>query len=348
VTLNDTAPTNDRWNLSAVEVLAAGAPPPSSDTRPPAISINNPSPNTTVSGSVTVTATATDDVALRATDPVLFYLDAPPLTNPLPGPVTVNGSQYSTAWDSTRTANGTHSVAAVATDASKNSTTATVTGLTVSNPAPPAPCFILDATASARGQGPVTTSAFRTSLAGERLFAFAGSDGPATANSQSLSVSGAGLSWTLVKRANAQFGTAEVWTALAPNALTNANVTASQSRTGYRMSLYVVAYQGVGGVGNSVAASASTGAPSVTVTASKAASLFYAVGNDWDRAVARVVGTNQILDDQWVDTTTGDTDWVQNETFPPALSLGTAVTLNDASPTTDRWNIVGVEILNDD
>jgi hypothetical protein len=348
VTLNDTTPTNDRWNFSAVEVLAASAPPPSPDTTPPAISINNPSPNTTVSGSVTMTATATDNVALRATNPVLFYLDAPPLTNPLPGPVTVNGSQYSTTWDTTRTANGTHSVAAVATDASNNSATATVTGLTVFNPAPPAPCFILDASAFARGRGPVTTSAFRTSLPGERLFAFAGSDGPAKAHSQNLSVSGAGLSWTLVKRANAQFGTAEVWTALAPNALSNATVTASQRQTGYRMSLYVVAYQGVGGVGNSVATSAPTGAPSVTVTSSKAASLFYAVGNDWDRAVARVFGTNQILDDQWVETTTGDTYWVQNETFPPALPLGTAVTLNDASPTTDRWNFVGVEILNDD
>jgi hypothetical protein len=56
----------------------------------------------------------------------------------------------------------------------------------------------------------------------------------------------------------------------------------------------------------------------------------------------------KFLDDQWVDTTTGDTYWVQNETFPPALPLGAAVTLNDASPTTDRWNFVGVEILNDD
>jgi hypothetical protein len=250
-------------------------------------------------------------------------------------------------WDTTRTANGTHSLSATATDSSNNMATVTVTGLLVSNPPPPVPCFILDATAAVHGRGPVTTPSFRTSLPGERLFAFTASDGPAN-RSQTLSVSGGGLSWTLVRRANAQSGTAEIWTALAPNAISSLTVTAKQAVNNYDMSLYVVAYQGVGGVGNSAAASAPSGAPTVSVTTSKAGSLLYAVGNDFDNAIARTVGTNQLLDNQWLDMKTGDTYWVQNETFPPIIPLGAVVTLNDTAPTTDRWNFVAVEILNDD
>jgi hypothetical protein len=283
-----------------------GAPPPPPDTTPPVVTILSPLSKTTVSGPVNVIANATDDVALNAKDPVRFYLDTP--TNLLPGPITVNGSQYSTVWDTTRTANGTHSLSALATDSSNNTATVTVTGLLVSNPPPPVPCFILDATAVVHGRGPVSTPSFRTSLAGERLFAFAASDGPGS-ESQTLSVSGGGLSWTLVNRANAQLGTAEIWTALAPSALSSLTVSAQQTISGYDMSLYVVAYQGVGGIGNSVAASAPGGAPTVKVTTTKAASLLYAVGNDYDNAIARTVGTNQIS------TTSGSTP-------PPATRTG--------------------------
>jgi Big-like domain-containing protein len=72
VTLNDTAPTNDRWDLCAVEVLAGGTPPnqnPPPDTIPPIVNIITPSAGQTVSGSVTVTANATDNVALASVNP---------------------------------------------------------------------------------------------------------------------------------------------------------------------------------------------------------------------------------------------------------------------------------------
>jgi hypothetical protein len=53
-----------------------------------------------------------------------------------------------------------------------------------------------------------------------------------------------------------------------------------------------------------------------------------------------------------LDFSTGDTYWVQNETYPPVISAGTTITLNDTqptpTPTIDRCNFVGVEILNDD
>jgi hypothetical protein len=152
-------------------------------------------------------------------------------------------------------------------------------------------------------------------------------------------------------------GDAEIWTALAPTAVSNLTVTAVEAHSGYDMSLYVVAYQGVGGIGNSTAASAQTGNPTVVVTTTKGGSLLYAVGNEYDAAVAWIAGNNQTLDDQFQDLKTGDTYWVQNETYPPGIPIpGTPVTLNDTPqpppqpqpPAKNRWNFVGVEILNDD
>src|SRR5205823_4409967 len=89
--------------------------------------------------------------------------------------------------------------------------------------------------------------------------------------------------------------------------------------------------------------SATTGAPSVTVTTTRAGSLVYGVGNDWDRASARTVGANQALVHQ-VLTKAVDTLWAQNR-IGAVTSAGTAVQINDTAPTNDRWNLVAVEIV---
>jgi len=147
-----------------------------------------------------------------------------------------------------------------------------------------------------------------------------------------------------VKRANVQAGTSEIWVANASNQLSNATVTSTQTRSGFHQSLTVVAFTGTAGIGASAAANASAGAPSVSLTTTKANSLVYAVGNDWDRATARVLGAAQVMVHQWVDTTTGDTYWAQAGSSAFALA-GTPVSLNDTSPTSDRWNLASVEIL---
>jgi beta-lactam-binding protein with PASTA domain len=199
-----------------------------------------------------------------------------------------------------------------------------------------------DQTVSSDGSGTRTTPPFSTASAGEVLLAFAASDGPATV-SQTLTVSGAGLTWTLVKRINAQHGSSEIWWAIAPNILTNVTVTSTPSVTGNRQSLTVVTFSGAAGVGASAAASAASGAPTVSLTTTKANSLVYGVGNDWDGAVARVPGTGQTLVHQWVETVAGDTFWVQ---ATAAISnSGTVVQVNDTAPTSDRWNLAAVEIV---
>ncbi len=334
VTIDDTSPTSDRWNLAAVEVLAAGSTPPP-DTQPPTVTIVNPASGQVVSGSQTIAATAVDNVAVVS---VQFLLDGSPLGSPMPA-----AASYSLTWDTTTATNGTHIIGATAADTSGNVGTAAPISVTVSNPTPPMVCFIVDVQVSNDGKGPLTTPVFHTALPGELLLAFAASDGP-SGGPQALSISGAGLTWTLVARANAQPGTAEIWAATAATALTSAQVTAKQTQGGYDMSLTVVAIQETGGTGAAVAASAPGGVPTVTVTTTKVASLVYGVGHDWDNAISRAVGVNQLIDHQWLDTTTGDTYWVQNLTSPTGPA-GSIVTLNDTAPSTDRWNFAAVEIL---
>src|SRR5262249_33994068 len=68
----------------------------------------------------------------------------------------------------------------------------------------------------------------------------------------------------------------------------------------------------------------------------------WAVGNDWDNAIARTVGPNQTKVDEYL-AATGDTFWVQSQTSPTPAA-GTAVTINCTSPTSDRWNLSLIEV----
>jgi beta-lactam-binding protein with PASTA domain len=211
-----------------------------------------------------------------------------------------------------------------------------------SGPPPPSP--IVDQVVFSDGNSTRTTPSFSTTAANELLLAFVGSDGPAAANSQTVTVTGAGLAWTLVRRANTQAGTSEVWQAKAIARLTNVTVKSTQSMTGFRQSLTVVTFRGASGIGASAAANAATGAPSVTLATTKANALVYGVGTDWDRAVARTLGSSQVMVHQSVVTAVGATFWVQrrNAAVP---SAGTSVEINCTAPTNDRWNLVGVEIV---
>src|SRR5262249_42147979 len=151
---------------------------------------------------------------------------------------------------------------------------------------------------------------------------------------------GAGLTWTLVARMNVRLGTTEIWKATAPAVLTNVTVTSTlQKPSNAGHSFGVVAFRGSAGIGASATANAATGQQSVSLTTTKAGSWVWAVGNDWDHAVGRTIGTNpiQTLQHQNVYTATGDTFWMQS-TATPTPTLGTVVTINDTAPTNDRWN----------
>ena len=196
----------------------------------------------------------------------------------------------------------------------------------------------------ADGAGTVTTASFSTSSADALLLALAASDGPVTGGQQ-LSITGAGLTWTLVNRANAENGTAEIWKATAAATLTNVSVTSTQLSGGqFHQSLVVMAFAGSTGTGATAVASGPNGPPTVSLNTTRRGSLVYGVGNDWDATKARMPGANQAIVHQWLDTARGNTYWMQGFVGPVAEAPASIV-LNDLVPTADRWNFASVEVL---
>jgi hypothetical protein len=172
--------------------------------------------------------------------------------------------------------------------------------------------------------------------------AFVAYDGPAGARRQTAVVSGAGVPWTLVKRSNSQSGDSEIWTARPVRTLSNATITVSPTVAGYPGLLTILAFAGADGVSVAGAAGAPSGAPSIYLPGVERGSWVFAVGNDWDRAVARSVVSGQVLQQQNLVTGSGTTFWVQSTAAPnPGLSL---VTIADTAPVTDQWNYAAVAV----
>ena len=194
----------------------------------------------------------------------------------------------------------------------------------------------------------IATPAFSTLAGNELLLAFVSSDANGSKPNITITgVSGGGLTWTLVRRSNAQLGTAEIWRAFASTKLSNATVTASLSQS-IAASINVISFAGVNAanpVGAVGGASAASGAPSASLTTQGANSWVFGVGVDWDRGVARTPVSNQSIVHQYLVNNSGivDTLWVQrqNATVQPA---GTVVTIGDSAPVNDRWNLSIVEI----
>jgi fibronectin type 3 domain-containing protein len=201
------------------------------------------------------------------------------------------------------------------------------------------------ASGAASGGSSVSSTAFSTSQANELLVAFVSADGPSRAAGQSFTgITGGGLTWRLRQRTNAQYGTAEIWTAAAPAALSHVTVTASHSGN-YTAAIQVVAFTGANTgatAGATAGASASSGAATASVKTTAAGGWVWAAGDDWDNATARTVGANQTLQSQTL-ASSGDTFWSQSQTSPTGAA-GTTVSINDTAPTADRWNLALLEI----
>src|SRR3989442_1281291 len=101
-----------------------------SGVTPRSVSITSPASGSTVSGTTTVSATASDNVGVAG---VQFLVDGANLGSE------DTASPYSVSWNTTTVANGSHSLTAVARDAAGNRTTSSAVTVTVSNPPPPPP-----------------------------------------------------------------------------------------------------------------------------------------------------------------------------------------------------------------
>ncbi|HKU24738.1 MAG TPA: hypothetical protein VJQ54_04655, partial [Candidatus Sulfotelmatobacter sp.] len=224
--------------------------------------------------------------------------------------------------------------------------------LTVSSSGAPS-ILAIDTVSSADQSSAVaqsSTTQFSTTSPNELLLAFISTDSSSTSGNTVASVSGAGLTWQMVARANGVPGDAEIWRAFAPAVLNNVTVTANLAQSA-ASSITVVAFNGAdvtgsngsGAVGASAIFSSASGAPAGSVTTTRDGSWVFAVGTDWDNAIARTLGSNQIMVHQDL-ATVNDTYWVQrqNSASSPA---GTIVTMNDTAPTSDKYNFAVVEIL---
>ena len=195
----------------------------------------------------------------------------------------------------------------------------------------------------------VASPAFSTASANELLLAFIAADYLGGPNTTVTGISGGGLTWSLVVRANGQSGTSEIWRAFAATPLSGATVTATLSQT-VNSSLAVMSFAGVntsgtngsGAIGATGFQSGSSGAPSASLVTVGAGSWVLGVGNDFDNAITRSPAPGQTLVHQFFPPV-GDTYWVQMLNSPVAAS-GMSVTISDTAPTGDRFNLAIVEI----
>src|SRR5439155_4864039 len=122
-----------------------------SDTTPPTVSIIGPAANATVSGTITVSAGASDDVAVAG---VQFKVDG---TNIGAEDTT---APYSVSWNTTSATAGTHTLTAVARDTANNVTTSAPVTVTVNNPDTTPPSVSISAPSNnATVSGTITVSA---------------------------------------------------------------------------------------------------------------------------------------------------------------------------------------------
>jgi hypothetical protein len=117
------SPTTFRIDDVSLPVTTPGS---GSDTTPPTASITAPANNATVSNSVNITSTASDNVGVVKME---LYIDGTLTTS------NTNSSSLSFSWNTNSVANGSHSLVVKAYDAANNIGTSSTVTVTVSNSA---------------------------------------------------------------------------------------------------------------------------------------------------------------------------------------------------------------------
>ena len=186
----------DASGNESAQSAAAVATTPQPDTTPPSASMTTPANGAVVSGTVTVSASANDNVAVASVE---FLLDGVAIG-------TDTTSPYSVQWNTVTTSNGTHALSARARDTSGNfGITSGVVHVTVNNVAPPPPSGLVAGWNFDEGQGAGAADASSNNNAAQFQGSVqwaAGRYGSgvrltggylSVANSTSLNISGTGL-----------------------------------------------------------------------------------------------------------------------------------------------------------
>lgn len=112
---------NTKTSGAVTVTVDNAAPPP--DTTPPTVAITSPTAGSAISCTVTLLASASDNVGIQS---VQFKMDGAVIASDTTSP-------YSTSWGTTAVANGPHSLTAVASDTSGNATTSSSVTVTINN-----------------------------------------------------------------------------------------------------------------------------------------------------------------------------------------------------------------------
>jgi hypothetical protein len=118
--------TDGAGNSATSSVVTVAVNNNAGDKTAPSISITAPAPSATVSGTLNVTASASDNVGVAS---VQFQVDGANAGAP------ETAAPYGFAWDTTKVANGAHQLDAIAKDAAGNTTTSAIVSVTVNNAA---------------------------------------------------------------------------------------------------------------------------------------------------------------------------------------------------------------------
>ena len=123
----NTAPGQLKNDTTIYPRSSGETPPPAEDTQAPAVSITSPAAGATVSGTSTVTVSATDNLGVTRVELVIDGVVVG----------TSTAAPYSFSWDTTAASNGSHTLQARAFDAALNRAASVEVTVTVDNSTPP-------------------------------------------------------------------------------------------------------------------------------------------------------------------------------------------------------------------
>lgn len=136
--LNTTTLANGAHTVSAIARDTAGntatAPPvtvlvnnAAGDTTPPTVVVTTPQRNTTVTGTITLVANATDNIQVASVTFLIDGIEIGTVLNPEFDDGDLSTTAYPLLWNTRAVPNGTHTISARATDTAGNTATATST-----------------------------------------------------------------------------------------------------------------------------------------------------------------------------------------------------------------------------
>jgi hypothetical protein len=142
-----TATASDAAGNSSINTIQVGYnTPPGSDITPPAVNITSPVNGASVTSTITISASATDNIGVSA---VNFQVDGTTIG-------TDNSSPYSISWNSSTVPAGIHTLNAIATDAAGNATSYAIqvtVNTTIVDPPPTLPSSVQLLMPQVRDQG---------------------------------------------------------------------------------------------------------------------------------------------------------------------------------------------------